>query len=232
MTVSARVEVAGFHDFAGRRIVSGDRKLRGSGARGAAQLAVAVVAPGSPRRHCHWRRAREAEPGAQGKNCAKRGASQGALVRLAPAGLYGLGGRGHKPARWADGRVVEGARLERVYTCKRIEGSNPSLSASQSNSFPHSGFAPTYGIDLWLLFHGETVSRGGAWPLCTLEWAERLCAPDEQVDLECLQSPVCGRLRAMRGRPIPRRSQARSRRRMSCFADSNLSRASMAVKIN
>jgi hypothetical protein len=28
------------------------------------------------------------------------------------------------------GRVVEGARLERVYTGNRIEGSNPSLSAS------------------------------------------------------------------------------------------------------
>ena len=28
-----------------------------------------------------------------------------------------------------DGRVVEGARLESVYTVKRIEGSNPSLSA-------------------------------------------------------------------------------------------------------
>lgn len=27
------------------------------------------------------------------------------------------------------GRVVEGARLERVYGCKPIEGSNPSLSA-------------------------------------------------------------------------------------------------------
>ena len=30
----------------------------------------------------------------------------------------------------AGGRVVEGARLERVYGCKPIEGSNPSLSAS------------------------------------------------------------------------------------------------------
>jgi hypothetical protein len=31
---------------------------------------------------------------------------------------------------WRDGRAVEGARLESVYTVKRIEGSNPSLSAS------------------------------------------------------------------------------------------------------
>ena len=35
----------------------------------------------------------------------------------------------------AGGRVVEGARLERVYGCKPIEGSNPSLSAS-STDFP------------------------------------------------------------------------------------------------
>ena len=32
-------------------------------------------------------------------------------------------------APWRGGRVVEGARLERVYTGNRIEGSNPSLSA-------------------------------------------------------------------------------------------------------
>ena len=31
---------------------------------------------------------------------------------------------------WRGGRVVEGARLERVYTGNRIEGSNPSLSAN------------------------------------------------------------------------------------------------------
>ena len=31
------------------------------------------------------------------------------------------------------GRVVEGARLERVYGCKPIEGSNPSLSASSTD---------------------------------------------------------------------------------------------------
>ena len=30
---------------------------------------------------------------------------------------------------WRGGRVVEGARLESVYTGNRIEGSNPSLSA-------------------------------------------------------------------------------------------------------
>ena len=34
------------------------------------------------------------------------------------------------------GRVVEGARLERVYTGNRIEGSNPSLSAIPSLSDP------------------------------------------------------------------------------------------------
>ena len=33
------------------------------------------------------------------------------------------------PSIWRGGRVVEGARLERVYTGNRIEGSNPSLSA-------------------------------------------------------------------------------------------------------
>ena len=31
--------------------------------------------------------------------------------------------------RWRGGRVVEGARLERVYTGDRIKGSNPFLSA-------------------------------------------------------------------------------------------------------
>ena len=35
---------------------------------------------------------------------------------------------GYAPRR--GGRVVEGARLESVYTVKRIEGSNPSLSAT------------------------------------------------------------------------------------------------------
>ena len=30
---------------------------------------------------------------------------------------------------WRDGRVVEGARLESVYTVKSIKGSNPFLSA-------------------------------------------------------------------------------------------------------
>ena len=31
---------------------------------------------------------------------------------------------------WRDGRVVEGARLESVYTSNRIVGSNPTLSAN------------------------------------------------------------------------------------------------------
>ena len=35
---------------------------------------------------------------------------------------------------WRGGRAVEGARLEIVYTVKRIEGSNPSLSARSSLS--------------------------------------------------------------------------------------------------
>ena len=35
-----------------------------------------------------------------------------------------------KTHRWRGGRVAEGARLESVYTGNRIEGSNPSLSAS------------------------------------------------------------------------------------------------------
>tara|TARA_B100000614_G_scaffold246312_1_gene252214 strand:- start:259 stop:477 length:219 start_codon:yes stop_codon:yes gene_type:complete len=45
------------------------------------------------------------------------------------------------------GRVVEGARLERVYTGNRIEGSNPSLSAitsSQDHDFIH-GFLSRIG---------------------------------------------------------------------------------------
>lgn len=33
---------------------------------------------------------------------------------------------------WRDGRVVEGARLESVYMCKRIAGSNPVLSAREN----------------------------------------------------------------------------------------------------
>ena len=33
------------------------------------------------------------------------------------------------------GRVVEGARLERVYASNRIEGSNPSLSAIRKKLF-------------------------------------------------------------------------------------------------
>ena len=32
--------------------------------------------------------------------------------------------------KWRDGRVVEGARLESVYTVKGIKGSNPFLSAN------------------------------------------------------------------------------------------------------
>ena len=33
---------------------------------------------------------------------------------------------------WRDGRVVEGARLESVYTVKGIKGSNPFLSAKNN----------------------------------------------------------------------------------------------------
>ena len=35
----------------------------------------------------------------------------------------------NKLLKWRDGRVVEGARLESVYTFKGIKGSNPFLSA-------------------------------------------------------------------------------------------------------
>ncbi len=38
---------------------------------------------------------------------------------------------------WRGGRAVEGARLEFVYTVKRIEGSNPFLSASLSFHIVH-----------------------------------------------------------------------------------------------
>ncbi len=42
---------------------------------------------------------------------------------------------------WWGGRVVEGARLERVYTGNRIEGSNPSPTATK---FPN--FSPTCAL--------------------------------------------------------------------------------------
>jgi hypothetical protein len=42
---------------------------------------------------------------------------------------------------WSRGRVVEGARLESVYTGNRIEGSNPSDSAIQFMLFV--GFSPS-----------------------------------------------------------------------------------------
>ena len=52
------------------------------------------------------------------------------------------------------GRVAEGARLERVYTGNRIEGSNPSLSAtSKSSSEPAAG-------DFQLLDFGEFRPNG------------------------------------------------------------------------
>jgi hypothetical protein len=37
---------------------------------------------------------------------------------------------------WTGGRVVEGARLERVYRGNSIEGSNPSLSAIHEKRLP------------------------------------------------------------------------------------------------
>ena len=37
---------------------------------------------------------------------------------------------------WTGGRVVEGARLERVYRGNSIEGSNPSLSAIYEKRLP------------------------------------------------------------------------------------------------
>src|SRR6185312_10782120 len=67
-------------------------------------------------------------------------------IGLTAAQLAGLGGRLKAQKRalrasscnkacaidenWRGGRVAEGARLESVYTGNRIEGSNPSLSAS------------------------------------------------------------------------------------------------------
>lgn len=39
-------------------------------------------------------------------------------------------GRIRAQVEWTGGRVVEGARLERVYRGNSIEGSNPSLSAT------------------------------------------------------------------------------------------------------
>ncbi len=38
---------------------------------------------------------------------------------------------------WTGGRVVEGARLESVYTGNRIAGSNPALSAISSKSLEY-----------------------------------------------------------------------------------------------
>ena len=50
-------------------------------------------------------------------------------------------GRPHPPAVRRGGRVVDGARLESVFTGNRNEGSNPSLSATQSqlNGSPDAG---------------------------------------------------------------------------------------------
>ena len=51
--------------------------------------------------------------------------------------------------------MVEGARLESVYTCKRIEGSNPSSSAMQSwfkrRSPQEAGHLPSIQIDTSLI---------------------------------------------------------------------------------
>tara|TARA_B100000378_G_scaffold276753_1_gene275404 strand:+ start:444 stop:782 length:339 start_codon:yes stop_codon:yes gene_type:complete len=69
-----------------------------------------------------------------------------ASVYIAPVPPIGSAEAG---ARRTGGRVVEGARLERVYTGNRIEGSNPSLSAitsSQDHDFIH-GFLSGIG---WL----------------------------------------------------------------------------------
>ena len=50
-------------------------------------------------------------------------------------------GRIRAQVEWTGGRVVEGARLERVYRGNSIEGSNPSLSATSLSigvrSYPH-----------------------------------------------------------------------------------------------
>ena len=50
------------------------------------------------------------------------------------------------------GRVAEGARLERVYTGNRIEGSNPSLSASDLREIPSEGQPPAQAIETLAAF--------------------------------------------------------------------------------
>ena len=46
--------------------------------------------------------------------------------------------------------MVEGARLESVYTGNRIEGSNPSVSAKQINAQPLAGFFVSGSVQSWL----------------------------------------------------------------------------------
>jgi hypothetical protein len=55
-------------------------------------------------------------------------------------------------------RVVEGARLESVYTGNRIEGSNPSVSAFARRSFSIGGFQEK------LLSRRITAGYGGRSP--------------------------------------------------------------------
>jgi hypothetical protein len=61
---------------------------------------------------------------------------------------------------WRGGRVVEGARLESVYTGNRIAGSNPAPSASQPNK--------CFVFALFSYFNRSSVYIcGAAWPVRT-----------------------------------------------------------------
>ena len=67
---------------------------------------------------------------------------------------------GHPPRR-TGGRVVEGARLERVYTGNRIEGSNPSLSAIPFKMpAPRSCPGGIFAFCSWVAWRGGAVAAG------------------------------------------------------------------------
>ncbi len=61
--------------------------------------------------------------------------------------------------------MVEGARLERVYTGNRIKGSNPFLSAT----FPIESLLPTQlRLDFSIVFEGYTAGAKH-WPVRSIE---------------------------------------------------------------
>jgi hypothetical protein len=96
----------------------------------------------------------------------------------------------------AVGRVVEGARLERVYGCKSIEGSNPSLSAS----FWPFCLAPRGGSDRAAHWRRRTLSlavlRDGAVPCC--KGCARQSAQARHFTVTIMpRSPPCLRLRVI-----------------------------------